>query len=89
MVYESQISFTLDTICPWCVVGLLNDSVQFNAEPCLVLGLIWRRKGHCARLLTGAGLMICSWIRLDIGMAKTSLFPLTYVLSFSESKEKL
>ena len=33
--------------------------------------------------------MICSWIRLDIGMAKTCLFPLIYVLSFSESKEKL
>jgi len=27
MVYESQISFTLDTICPWYVLSLLADRI--------------------------------------------------------------
>ena len=69
MVYESQISFTLDTICPWSVDFLINTQ-GVNSRLILTLGLTWPRKGGCcSQLLKKAGLMIHACIRLDIGTA--------------------
>ena len=74
MVYESQISFTLDVVCPWYVEQSDEWSyctISRGVTGCLplFLGPIWRRKGCCSNYWTEAELIAIYSNRLDLGMA--------------------